>query len=68
VSFADDEVVSGEWLSPGVLAARLRDPDYPFVPDTRALLARFGILRDPGPHRSRPSPASTGSCSAWEVA
>jgi prolyl-tRNA editing enzyme YbaK/EbsC (Cys-tRNA(Pro) deacylase)/8-oxo-dGTP pyrophosphatase MutT (NUDIX family) len=38
VRHVDGEVVSGEWLSQGELVARLADPDWHFVPDTRALL------------------------------
>jgi len=38
IEFADDEVVWGDWLSLPELGARLRDPGWPFVPDTRLLL------------------------------
>jgi isopentenyldiphosphate isomerase len=48
VSFADGEVVSGEWLTTEQLAGRLRDPSWPFVPDTRAVLLRFGLLPGAG--------------------
>ena len=41
VSFADGEVVWGDWLTLEELATRLRDPAWPFVPDTRALLRRL---------------------------
>ncbi|WP_240617052.1 NUDIX hydrolase [Nocardioides speluncae] len=37
--YADHEVVSGEWLTLDRLAARLADPSWPFVPDSRKLLA-----------------------------
>lgn len=37
--YADHEVASGEWLTLAVLAARLADPAWPFVPDSRKLLA-----------------------------
>jgi 8-oxo-dGTP pyrophosphatase MutT (NUDIX family) len=42
VSFTDHEVVWGAWLTLPDLRARLDDPAWPFVPDTRALLARLG--------------------------
>jgi len=38
VRFADGEVADGWWEEPSVLYERLRDPSWPFVPDTRALL------------------------------
>lgn len=38
IDFADDEVVWGDWLTLPELGARLRDPEWPFVPDTRMLL------------------------------
>jgi 8-oxo-dGTP pyrophosphatase MutT (NUDIX family) len=38
VRFADGEVAAGWWEEPSVLYERLRDPSWPFVPDTRALL------------------------------
>ena len=38
IDFADDEVVEGNWLTLSELGARLADPDWPFVPDTRLLL------------------------------
>ena len=41
VMHADGEVVWGAWMTLGELAERLRDPAWPFVPDTRALLARL---------------------------
>jgi 8-oxo-dGTP pyrophosphatase MutT (NUDIX family) len=36
--FADGEVADGWWEEPSVLYERLKDPSWPFVPDTRALL------------------------------
>ena len=41
VSFADGEVVWGEWTTLEALGELLRDPTWPFVPDTRALLDRL---------------------------
>ena len=41
VSWADGEVVWGRWLTLAELGARLGDPTWPFVPDTRAVLARL---------------------------
>ena len=41
VTHADGEVVWGAWMTLGELAERLLDPAWPFVPDTRALLARL---------------------------
>ena len=41
VRHADGEVVWGAWMSLTELAERLADPEWPFVPDTRALLARL---------------------------
>lgn len=38
IEFADDEVVWGDWLTLSELGARLRDPGWLFVPDTRLLL------------------------------
>jgi len=38
---ADGEVVWGAWTTLEELGERLRDPSWPFVPDTRALLARL---------------------------
>ena len=46
VSYPDAEVVWGAWMSLERLAAALRDPEWPFVPDTRQLLgtlARDGV-------------------------
>jgi 8-oxo-dGTP pyrophosphatase MutT (NUDIX family) len=56
VRHADGEVVWGAWMSLPELAALLADPAWPFVPDTRALLARladdgvadYAALRGPG--------------------
>ena len=41
VRHADGEVVWGAWMTLAELDARLADPAWPFVPDTRALLARL---------------------------
>ena len=41
VTHADGEVVWGAWMTLGELGERLRDPAWPFVPDTRALLGRL---------------------------
>jgi 8-oxo-dGTP pyrophosphatase MutT (NUDIX family) len=41
VTHADGEVVWGDWVSLPELGRRLRDPDWPFVPDTRSLLERL---------------------------
>ena len=38
VSFDDGEVAAGWWEPVPVLRARLADPSWPFVPDTRRLL------------------------------
>jgi 8-oxo-dGTP pyrophosphatase MutT (NUDIX family) len=38
VRFADGEVTDGWWEQPSRLYERLRDPSWPFVPDTRELL------------------------------
>ena len=38
VAFTDGEVTAGWWELPETLYARLADPAWPFVPDTRALL------------------------------
>ena len=38
VLFADGEVAEGWWEDPSVLYDRLKDPSWPFVPGTRALL------------------------------
>lgn len=37
--YADREVASGEWLTLAELGVRLADPAWPFVPDSRKLLA-----------------------------
>ncbi len=39
--FADGEVVWGAWMTLEELGDLLRDPGWPFVPDTRALLDRL---------------------------
>ena len=41
VRHADGEVVWGAWMTLDELDAHLADPAWPFVPDTRALLARL---------------------------
>ena len=41
ISFVDDEVVWGAWLTMPGFARLLADPTWPFVPDTRALLERL---------------------------
>lgn len=41
VEHADGEVVWGAWMTLSELGARLADPAWLFVPDTRALLARL---------------------------
>jgi len=53
VRFADAEVVWGAWMTLADLGARLADPAWPFVPDTRLLLTRLaadgvGDYRDLG--------------------
>ena len=42
ISFVDDEVVWGAWLTMAGFARLLADPTWPFVPDTRALIERLG--------------------------
>ena len=48
VRFADGEVVWGTWWTLEELGERLRDPAWPFVPDTRAVLGELarGGVRD----------------------
>ena len=41
VTHSDGEVVWGEWVTLPELGRRLEDADWPFVPDTRALLERL---------------------------
>ena len=41
VAHADGEVVWGAWMTLSRLGELLRDRDWPFVPDTRTLLARL---------------------------
>lgn len=41
VRHADGEVAWGTWMALPELDAHLADPDWPFVPDTRALLTRL---------------------------
>jgi len=45
VEHADGEVVWGTWMTLPELAEHLADPAWPFVPDTRALLARLAAER-----------------------
>lgn len=57
IRHADGEVTWGDWMTLEDLGARLRDPSWPFVPDTRALLERlyrdrmgdYGLLDLDGP-------------------
>jgi 8-oxo-dGTP pyrophosphatase MutT (NUDIX family) len=41
VCYPDAEVVCGRWMTLPDLGRRLREPDWPFVPDTRVLLDRL---------------------------
>lgn len=41
VTHADGEVVWGDWMTLTQLGELLADPEWPFVPDTRALLRRL---------------------------
>ncbi len=41
VQHVDREAVWGDWMALPELGERLRRPDWPFVPDTRALLVRL---------------------------
>lgn len=43
VTYADAEVVWGEWMSLPRLDALLASPGWPFVPDTRKLLTRLAV-------------------------
>jgi 8-oxo-dGTP pyrophosphatase MutT (NUDIX family) len=43
VRHADGEVVWGDWLTLAELDAHLADPQWLFVPDTRALLHRLAV-------------------------
>ena len=46
VAHADGEVVWGAWMTlDGARPAPARDPGWPFVPDTRALLGRLAARR-----------------------
>jgi 8-oxo-dGTP pyrophosphatase MutT (NUDIX family) len=45
VRHADGEVVWGAWMGLGELDARLATPEWPFVPDTRALLTRLAVAQ-----------------------
>ncbi|WBB62968.1 NUDIX domain-containing protein [Streptomyces sp. WMMC500] len=40
-----EEVAEGRWLDWDELRARLADPEWPFAPDGRALLARYERVR-----------------------
>ena len=40
------EIASGWWWTPHELVTHLRDPRWPFVPDTRALLEDYLVTRD----------------------
>jgi isopentenyldiphosphate isomerase len=50
VEYADEEVVSGEWMTLERLAELLADPRWPFVPDSRKLLDDLA-RRDVGDYR-----------------
>jgi 8-oxo-dGTP pyrophosphatase MutT (NUDIX family) len=41
VTHQPEEVAWGGWMAPAELKARLADPDWPFVPDGRALVERW---------------------------
>lgn len=43
VVHADGEVVWGAWMTLAELDGLLADPDWPFVPDTRAALTRLAV-------------------------
>jgi 8-oxo-dGTP pyrophosphatase MutT (NUDIX family) len=45
ITFADGEVTAAWWEPEAVLARRLLEPDWPFVPDTREFLRRLGVAR-----------------------
>jgi isopentenyldiphosphate isomerase len=42
VRFDDGEVAAAWWEAPDVLLARLEDPGFAFVPDTRAMITTMG--------------------------
>ena len=68
VSFRDDEVAEGWWLRPEELCARLDDPTWPFVPDTRWVLDLVGdrLLGDPSPaDPGRPWPEGATVVFRW---
>jgi isopentenyldiphosphate isomerase len=44
ISHADHEVAWGRWMTLAELAALLADPSWPFVPDTRQLLAHLAAI------------------------
>lgn len=50
LSYPDHEVLSGEWMTLPALGRALRDPAWPFVPDSRQLLERLARdgIRDYG--------------------
>ncbi|MFN0280695.1 MAG: NUDIX domain-containing protein [Kineosporiaceae bacterium] len=63
VRFDDGEVAAGWWEAPEVLAARLADPGWAFVPDTRRLLDLVGL----GPHGALgPAAGTSGACAGRE--
>ena len=43
VAFSDGEVSAAWWETPDRFRARLSDPDWPFVPDTREILRRLDL-------------------------
>jgi isopentenyldiphosphate isomerase len=47
VRFDDGEVAAGWWEQPAALQARLADPSWPFVPDTRRLLELVDLSGGP---------------------
>ena len=55
VSSPDGEVEAAWWEPLESLRARLADPGWPFVPDTRALLGLLGITGS-----ARPGPTGAG--------
>ena len=62
VRFADGEVVWGTWMTLPELGRLLRDPEWPFVPDTRALLQELaaGGVGDYATLVDRPSAGPPG--------
>jgi isopentenyldiphosphate isomerase len=59
VAFADGEVAAGWWEPESGLRARLADPAWPFVPDTRYLLELLAGDPDPGASGRPWPPGST---------